>query len=111
MNAALPFNFAAQPGNVISVPAATDLVCQACGSHVHAPSAAGPTAEVNSRCIHSDLVRSVALGDEFVVSGSYDLSIKVWDRKSGALVADLTNGHTGRIFCIGFDHTKVGDFQ
>ena len=27
--------------------------------------------------MHSDLVRSVALGDDFVLSGSYDQSIKV----------------------------------
>jgi len=33
--------------------------------------------------------------------------LKVWDRKTGALVADLTGGHTGRIFCIGFDSKKV----
>lgn len=30
-----------------------------------------------ARCIHGDLVRTVALGEEFVLSGSYDLSIKV----------------------------------
>jgi F-box and WD-40 domain protein 1/11 len=59
------------------------------------------------RCVHADLVRSVALGEEFVVSGSYDLSIKVWERKTGKLVADLTGGHTSRIFCIGFDCTKI----
>ncbi|KAH7909854.1 WD40-repeat-containing domain protein [Hygrophoropsis aurantiaca] len=56
---------------------------------------------------HTHLVRSVALGDEFAFSGSYDLSIKVWDRNTGALVTDLTGGHTGRIFCIGFDCTKI----
>ncbi|TFK54634.1 WD40 repeat-like protein [Heliocybe sulcata] len=56
---------------------------------------------------HSDLVRSVAFGDEFVVSGSYDSTVKVWGRKTGALVADLSNGHSGRIFCVGFDHTKI----
>jgi F-box and WD-40 domain protein 1/11 len=30
-----------------------------------------------SRCAHSDLVRSVAFNDDWVVSGSYDLAIKV----------------------------------
>ena len=30
-----------------------------------------------ARDMHGDLVRSVALGKEFVVSGSYDQSIKV----------------------------------
>lgn len=56
---------------------------------------------------HTDLVRSVSLGHEFVISGSYDLSIKVWSRSTGALVADLTGGHTGRIFCVVFDGTKI----
>lgn len=31
----------------------------------------------------------------------------MWDRETGALVADLTGGHTGRIFCVGFDFKKV----
>ncbi|EIW84872.1 WD40 repeat-like protein [Coniophora puteana RWD-64-598 SS2] len=56
---------------------------------------------------HGQLVRSVALGDEFAITGSYDLSIKVWDRKTGALVADLVEGHVGRIFCVGFDGAKI----
>ncbi|KAG7092986.1 hypothetical protein E1B28_009285 [Marasmius oreades] len=68
----------------------------------------GPgAAAANGYAAHSDLVRSVAFGGDFVFSGSYDLSIKVWDRKTGALVADLTGGHTGRIFSIGFDGTKI----
>ena len=49
------------------------LMCQVCGSenvHVVPPGVHGP-------CVHSDLVRSVALGQDFVMSGSYDLSIKV----------------------------------
>jgi len=58
-------------------------------------------------CMHRDLVRSVALGEELVLSGSYDLTIKVWNRQTGALVADLSGGHTGRIFCVGFDATKI----
>ncbi|KAJ3916109.1 WD40 repeat-like protein [Lentinula edodes] len=65
------------------------------------------TNNVHKNVLHRDLVRTVAFGDEFVLSGSYDLSIKVWDRRTGALVADLSGGHTGRIFCIGFDGTKV----
>ena len=103
-------------------------VCQVCGSANVQPA---PKAAQEARCLHGDLVRSVALGEDFVLSGSYDLSIKVcweispssgmgifdididsfqvWDRKTGALVADLTGGHTGRIFCIGFDSTKVRD--
>ncbi|KAL0569392.1 hypothetical protein V5O48_012570 [Marasmius crinis-equi] len=72
------------------------------------PGFGGMGGGVNGGCaMHMDLVRSVAFGGEFVLSGSYDLTIKVWDRKTGALVADLTGGHTGRIFSIGFDGTKI----
>jgi len=63
-----------------------------------------PNAPVRS---HEDLVRSVAMGKDFVVSGSYDFSVKVWDRKTGVLVRDLAGGHTGRIFCVGFNSTKI----
>ena len=56
---------------------------------------------------HTDLVRSVALGSEFVLSGSYDQSIKVWDRETGYLVADLSGRHEGRVFCVDFNCTKV----
>ena len=53
----------------------TGLICQACGSN---SMASQPVSVENcSRCVHGDLVRSVALGQDFVLSGSYDLSIKV----------------------------------
>ncbi|KAK7467640.1 hypothetical protein VKT23_004694 [Stygiomarasmius scandens] len=87
------------------------ILCQTCGSSSVVPLRPGGLSrqsDSRSGCaMHSDLVRSVAFGEDFVLSGSYDSSIKVWDRKTGALVADLTNGHTGRIFCIGFDCTKI----
>jgi len=39
---------------------------------------------------HVDLVRSVVvLGERFVVSGSYDKTIKIWYCRSGTLVADF----------------------
>jgi F-box and WD-40 domain protein 1/11 len=52
------------------------LLCQICGSdNVHPAPNRSVTTETH--CTHGDLVRSVALGEDFVVSGSYDLSIKV----------------------------------
>ncbi|GLB34665.1 putative A Receptor for Ubiquitination Targets [Lyophyllum shimeji] len=89
--------------SVAAVLSGSRLMCHVCGSenvHPVPPSVHGP-------CVHADLVRSVVLGEDFVVSGSYDLSIKVWDRKTGGMIADLTGGHTARIFCIGFDRTKI----
>jgi WD40 repeat protein len=61
------------------------------------------------RCLnaHTDLVRSVCMNEEWVVSGSYDSIVKIWNRKTGAFIGDLTGGHTGRVFGIGFDCTKV----
>jgi F-box and WD-40 domain protein 1/11 len=47
------------------------------------------------------------MSEEWVVSGSYDSIVKVWNRKTGAFIGDLTGGHTGRIFGVGFDCTKV----
>lgn len=61
----------------------------------------------NNAVAHTDLVRSVRLGDDFAVSAGYDWSIKVWDRRTGDVVADLTGGHTGRVFAVDFDTTKV----
>jgi len=104
-NALLPFPLLAGNSNGNT----TGLVCQTCGSNsIESTSVQRVAADrAGARSVHGDLVRTVALGEDFVLSGSYDLSIKVWDRKTGALVADLTGGHTGRIFCIGFDSKKI----
>ena len=58
---------------------ASALVCKSCGSDSieSVPMASGSGRAPGVRCVHSDLVRTVALGEDFVLSGSYDLSIKV----------------------------------
>ncbi len=58
----------------------TGFICQACGSSQFdsaSVSRLSPFGAKRVRCMHSDLVRTVALGQDFVLSGSYDLSIKV----------------------------------
>lgn len=92
-------------------------VCDSCGTEVSSSASldrlggAGSRARVTSlkrySSAHSDLVRSVVMGNKWVASGSYDSSVKIWNRKTGAFVAELTGGHTGRIFCVGFDGTKL----
>jgi F-box and WD-40 domain protein 1/11 len=52
------------------------VVCTACGSTA-GPLGHNPQRATAQRCVHTDLVRSVALGPDFVLSGSYDLTIKV----------------------------------
>lgn len=49
-------------------------VCHACGGNTDI---SVQPAGADVRCVHGDLVRSVAIGEDFVLSGSYDLSIKV----------------------------------
>ncbi|KAF8136554.1 WD40-repeat-containing domain protein [Boletus edulis] len=83
------------------VPEGEINICNACGTRV------ASTGAVRGPERHSHPVRSVAVGDEFAVSGSYDCTVKVWDRTTGALVVDLTSGHTGRIFCVAQDSTKI----
>ncbi|KAF5387001.1 hypothetical protein D9615_001570 [Tricholomella constricta] len=59
--------------SVSSLLSGSRLMCHVCGSenvHPVPPGVQGP-------CVHADLVRSVVLGEDLVVSGSYDLSIKV----------------------------------
>jgi len=57
------------------------ILCQTCGSSSVVPLRPGGLSrqsDSRSRCaMHSDLVRSVAFGEDFVLSGSYDSSIKV----------------------------------
>lgn len=56
---------------------------------------------------HRGLVRSVALGKLWALTASYDQTIKVWDKETGTLLADLTGAHSGRIFCVSSSDTKV----
>ncbi|WVQ72337.1 hypothetical protein IAR50_001888 [Cryptococcus sp. DSM 104548] len=56
---------------------------------------------------HLDLVRSVHLGKDVVFSASYDATVKIWDRQSGSILADLKDAHTGRIFCVVGDRLRV----
>ncbi len=45
--------------------------------------------------MHGDLVRSVALGDDFVMSGSYDLTIKVSAFSTSLTLISRTFHHLG----------------
>ncbi|EMD38229.1 hypothetical protein CERSUDRAFT_113382 [Gelatoporia subvermispora B] len=86
---------------------APTTICETCGSGSAIMGCSDRLGAMGRQRAHEDLVRSVALSSDFVVSGSYDFTVKLWDRQTGALVADLAGGHTGRIFCVGFDCTKI----
>jgi len=90
-------------------------VCNTCGhgvvlgtsAHNTIPGQAGMLRLKRYSNAHTGLVRSVCMSEEWVVSGSYDSIVKIWNRKTGAFIGDLTGGHTGRVFGIGFDCTKI----
>ncbi|MBD0345744.1 MAG: serine/threonine protein kinase [Coleofasciculus sp. Co-bin14] len=50
---------------------------------------------------HSDVVKSIAISPDgqFLASGSYDKTIKLWSLRTGELLNTLS-GHTNRISCI-----------
>lgn len=78
-------------GNTDPAPILNRQPCEACGGIPAVPKAPArqPT--------HSDLVRSVALNDSFVISGSYDHTVKViacppkclLSHSSGFIASDL----------------------
>ncbi|XP_069836005.1 WD repeat-containing protein 5-like isoform X2 [Dendropsophus ebraccatus] len=52
---------------------------------------------------HSDLVTSVLIHDTYIISGSWDTSVRVWDIRSRSEVRTLC-GHTGGITCLVMVH-------
>lgn len=97
------------------MPPSVSGVCKTCGhgvvlgtnTHGTIPGQAGVLRLKRYSNAHTGLVRSVCMNEEWVVSGSYDSVVKIWNRKTGAFVGHLTGGHIGRIFGIGFDCTKI----
>ncbi|BEI83150.1 hypothetical protein CcaverHIS002_0310180 [Cutaneotrichosporon cavernicola] len=56
---------------------------------------------------HTELVRSLYLGDQVTLSASYDKTIKMWERSTGRLIFDFSGCHKGSVFAITGDHTRV----
>ena len=52
---------------------------------------------------HTQNVRSVALDDDIIVSGSYDKSIKVWDRKNNYQLIETLTEHTDWVNSVALD--------
>ena len=53
---------------------------------------------------HQDVVTSVAFseGGKHILSGSRDMTIRLWDAETTALVVSPFKGHTSRITCVSF---------
>lgn len=62
------------------------------------------------RCLnrgHTDLVRSLHIGETVTLSASYDSTIKMWNRRDGKLIANFEGFHSGRVFAITGDRVRV----
>ncbi len=55
---------------------------------------------------HKDLVTSFASAGKMLFSGSFDKTIKIWDRETGQCLQTLT-AHTGKVFDIAYDDGKL----
>ncbi|WRT63281.1 uncharacterized protein IL334_000184 [Kwoniella shivajii] len=81
-----------------------------CPPGLHRPSSETNGLTICKRCGnrgHSDLIRTVYMGENIVVSGSYDSRVKIWDRSSGQHLIDLSGAHTGRVFSVVGDKLKI----
>jgi len=58
----------------------SSTICQACGSRSGLDEEVARRDSIRAAQAHRELVRSVTLGETYVVSGSYDQTIKVSSR-------------------------------
>ncbi|WVR03158.1 hypothetical protein IAU60_000148 [Kwoniella sp. DSM 27419] len=56
---------------------------------------------------HSELVRTVSMGSDVIVSGSYDSRVKIWSRATGKHLVDLSGVHSGRVFSVVQDKCRI----
>ena len=56
---------------------------------------------------HTDLVRSLSIDQDRIVSAGYDQTIRVWNIKTGACLLKFESGHSSWIFDVQFDSNKI----
>jgi WD40 repeat protein len=49
---------------------------------------------------HGDLVRTIQCDERFIVSGSYDLTLKIWDAKTKKCLVDIVHAHSNRVSLV-----------
>jgi len=58
---------------------------------------------------HTECVYTIQYSGKYLVSGSRDLTLRIWDLDTQRLVREPLQGHTGSVLCLQFDHSEEED--
>lgn len=58
---------------------------------------------------HTECVYTIQYSGKYLVSGSRDRTLRVWDLDTERLVTEPLQGHTGSVLCLQFDHSEEED--
>ena len=58
---------------------------------------------------HTECVYTIQYSGKYLVSGSRDRTLRIWDLDTERLVAEPLHGHTGSVLCLQFDHSEEED--
>ncbi|KAL2040834.1 hypothetical protein N7G274_006292 [Stereocaulon virgatum] len=58
---------------------------------------------------HTECVYTIQYSGQYLVSGSRDRTLRIWDLDTERLVREPLHGHTGSVLCLQFDHSQEED--
>ena len=58
---------------------------------------------------HTECVYTIQYSGKYLVSGSRDRTLRIWDLDTERLVTEPLQGHTGSVLCLQFDHSEEED--
>ena len=58
---------------------------------------------------HTECVYTIQYSGKYLVSGSRDRTLRIWDLDTERLVTKPLQGHTGSVLCLQFDHSEEED--
>ena len=58
---------------------------------------------------HTECVYTIQYSGKYLVSGSRDRTLRIWDLDTERLITEPLQGHTGSVLCLQFDHSEEED--